>query len=57
MELNKKKVLMTAIHNRDYYKLKEGIKLIDKSSFFIVTDSYQVYGQDSHRKKREEIED
>lgn len=43
--LNKKrKVIMTAIPNRDYFRLKEGIKEIDKEAFFIVTDSYQVYG-------------
>lgn len=40
----KQKVLMTVIPNRDYFKLKEGIKEIDKDAFFIVTDSYQVYG-------------
>ena len=40
----KRKVLMTVIHNHDYFKLKEGIKEIDKEAFFIVTDSYQVYG-------------
>lgn len=40
----KQKVLMTVIPNRDYFKLKEGIKEIDKEAFFIVTDSYQVYG-------------
>lgn len=39
-----RKVLMTVIPNREYFKLKEGIKEIDKDSFFIVTDSYQVYG-------------
>ena len=40
----KRKVLMTAIPNKEYFKLKEGIKEIDKDAFFIVTDSYQVYG-------------
>lgn len=40
----KQKVLMTVIPNRDYFKLKEGIKEIDEDAFFIVTDSYQVYG-------------
>ncbi len=40
----KQKVLMTVIPNRDYFKLKEGIKEIDADAFFIVTDSYQVYG-------------
>lgn len=40
----KKNVIMTVIPNREYFKLKEGIKLIDKEAFFIVTDAYQVYG-------------
>lgn len=40
----KRKVLMTVIPNREYFKLKEGIKEIDNTAFFIVTDSYQVYG-------------
>ncbi len=40
----KRRVLMTVIPNREYFRLKEGIKEIDKDAFFIVTDSYQVYG-------------
>lgn len=40
----KRKVLMTVIPNRDYFRLKEGINEIDMNSFFIVTDAYQVYG-------------
>ena len=40
----KRRVLMTVIPNREYYKLKEGIKEIDEDAFFIVTDSYQVSG-------------
>lgn len=40
----KRKVLMTVIPNRDYFKLKEGMKEIDENAFFIVTDSYQVSG-------------
>ena len=40
----KRKVLMTVIPNREYFILKEGIKEIDENVFFIVTDSYQVYG-------------
>ncbi len=40
----KRKVLMTVIPNREYFRLKEGIKEIDQDSFFIVTDAYQVYG-------------
>lgn len=41
---SKRKVLMTVIPNKEYFKLKEGIKEIDEKAFFIVTDSYQVYG-------------
>lgn len=40
----RRRVLMTVIPNRDYYRLKAGIKEIDNEAFFIVTDSYQVYG-------------
>jgi len=38
------KVLMTVLPTKDYYRLKEGIKKIDKNAFFIVTDSYEVFG-------------
>ena len=40
----KKKAIMTVIPTRDYYKLTEGIKKIDKNVFFVVTDSYQLEG-------------
>jgi len=43
-QLHKKKVLMTVIPTKDYFRLKEGIKYIDKNAFVIVTDSYQTYG-------------
>ena len=43
-DVKKRKVLMTAIPNKEYFRLKEGIKEIDEDAFFIVTDSYQVYG-------------
>jgi len=43
-KFRKKKVLMTVIPTKDYFRLKEGIKLIDKDVFVIVTDSYQVSG-------------
>lgn len=38
----KNKVLMTVIPTNDYYKLKEGIKVIDPKSFISITDSYEV---------------
>ena len=40
----KKRALMTVVPTRDYYKLTEGAKKIDKDVFFVVTDSYQLQG-------------
>lgn len=40
----KRNVLLTVIPSREYYKVTEGIKLIDKNAFFVVTDSYEVKG-------------
>lgn len=37
-------VLMVALPTKDYYKLKEGIKKIDKEAFYIITDTYEVFG-------------
>lgn len=37
-------VLMAVLPTKDYYRLKEGIKEIDKDTFFIVTDTYEVFG-------------
>ena len=37
-------VLMTVLPTKDFYKLKEGINEIDNEAFFIVTDSYEVFG-------------
>jgi len=37
-------VLMTVLPTKDFYKLKEGINEIDEEAFFIVTDSYEVFG-------------
>ena len=37
-------VIMTVLPTKDYFRLREGIKEIDKSAFFIVTDSYEVFG-------------
>ena len=43
-EENNKKVILTVIPSREYYKTTEGIKLIDKDAFFMVTDAYEVQG-------------
>ena len=34
----------TTTSTQDYYQLKEGIKAIDKEAFYIITDSYEVFG-------------
>lgn len=39
-----KKVIMCIIPTREYYIFKEGIELLDKNAFFIVTDAYEVSG-------------
>lgn len=40
----RRKVLLSVIPKRDYYKLTEGIKLIDPDAFFVVEDAYEVKG-------------
>lgn len=43
--LNKKnKVVLTVVPTREYYRVTEGIKAIDKDAFFVVTDAYEVVG-------------
>ena len=37
-------VLFTVVPTKEYYKLKEGISLIDPSAFFTVVDAYEVSG-------------
>ena len=39
-----RKVILSVIPSSEYYKVTEGIKEIDKTAFFVVTDSYQVEG-------------
>lgn len=41
---HKGNVLMTVLPTRECYNLKEEIREIDKDSFFIVTDAYEVFG-------------
>lgn len=40
----KQHVLMCVLPTKDYYRLKEGIHEIDPDAFFVVTDSYEVFG-------------
>lgn len=39
------KVIMCVIPTKEYFKVKEGIKAIDKNAFFSVTDTYEVFGE------------
>lgn len=39
-----KKVIMCVIPTKQYYIAKEGIHKIDPKAFFVVTDSYEVFG-------------
>lgn len=40
----RKNVILSVVPTRDYYKIKEGIKLVDDKAFIVVTDSYEVKG-------------
>ena len=41
---NHKKVLMCAVPSRQYFLMKEVVKEIDKNSFFLATDTYEING-------------
>ena len=40
----KRKMLLTVIPSREYYRVTEGIKMLDDKVFFMATDSYEVVG-------------
>ena len=48
---DKQEVLMAVVPTIEYYKAREGIKEIDNNAFITITDSYQVYGSNKHKKK------
>lgn len=39
-----KKILMCVVPTRQYYQAKEVIQDIDKDAFFLITDTYEIYG-------------
>jgi len=41
---DKKKIIMCVIPTKDYFMLKEVVLEIDKSAFFLITDSYETEG-------------
>jgi uncharacterized membrane-anchored protein YitT (DUF2179 family) len=49
---NKQEVLMVVVPTLEYYKAREGILEIDPKAFITITDSYQVYGENKHKKKK-----
>ena len=40
----KENVIMTVVPSKRYQELKDGIEKIDEDAFFIVTDSYELFG-------------
>ena len=48
---NKTKILMTSIDTKDYYRLKEGIDLIDTNAFISIIDSYEVINKNKTLEK------
>ena len=41
---SKKKIIMCAIPTRQYYMAKQTIQEIDEDAFFLITDTYEIYG-------------
>ena len=41
---SKKKIIMCAIPTRQYYLAKQTIQEIDEDAFFLITDTYEIYG-------------
>ncbi len=40
----KREVILTVIPTREYFRVTEGIKLLDKNAFFVAMDAYEVKG-------------
>ena len=38
---NKNKIIMTVVDTKDYYRLKEGVNLIDPNAFVFIIDNYE----------------
>lgn len=49
---NKQELLMVVVPTLEFYKTREGILAIDPDAFITITDSYQVYGENKHKKKK-----
>lgn len=42
---NKNKIIMTVIDTKEYYRLKEGVNIIDKNAFVFIIDNYETINQ------------
>lgn len=49
---SKQELLMVVVPTLEFYKTREGILAIDSEAFITITDSYQVYGENKHNKKK-----
>ena len=49
---SKQELLMVVVPTLEFYKTREGILAIDPNAFITITDSYQVYGENKHNKKK-----
>ena len=47
--IKEKKVLMCAIPTKQYFEVKSIIQKIDENVFFLITDTYEIYGGDVMR--------
>ena len=55
---NKNKIIMTVIDTKDYYRLKEGINIIDSNAFIFILDNYETINQNvtiSKKMKEDQI--
>lgn len=49
---NKNKIIMTVVDTKDYYRLKEGINIIDNEAFVFILDNYEVLNRNISLEKR-----
>jgi uncharacterized membrane-anchored protein YitT (DUF2179 family) len=47
-----KKIIISVIDTNDFYKLKEGVKVIDKDAFITITDTYDVISKGKNKDER-----
>lgn len=43
---NKTKIIMTVVDTKDYYRVKQGINIIDNKAFVFIIDNYEVINKD-----------